>query len=317
VNTFEVVEVKETWSQFLEQMGTKKKFWYRHGGERWLFKYPRPGTGEHWAEKLAAYFCEKLEIPHARYELAIYRETSGVTSQSFLRTQEEQEDNSGFSVENKEQLILGNQLISLENREYAANRTIQKNSWHTIHNVFDCLKYIAPPKGWTLPGGIETARDVFLGYLMLDALIGNGDRHDENWAVVAPITGSQRSLAPTFDHASSLGRNVLNEERKKRMTTKDINYSVGAYAKKSRSALYLTPDEQQPLSTVDAFVSFGQRLPIALDRWLRLLDSLTPGDIKEGIRLVPSKFMSQEAGDFAEEVMVYNRDRLLQLRTTS
>jgi hypothetical protein len=101
------------------------------------------------------------------------------------------------------------------------------------------------------------------------------------------------------------------------MVTKDINYSVGAYARKSRSALYLIPDERQPLSTVDAFMSFGQRLPIAMDRWLRLLDSLTPGDIEEGIRLLPSNFISQEARDFAREMMVYNRDRLLQLRTTS
>jgi hypothetical protein len=34
----------------LEQLGSKPKFWFRFSGhpkEDWLFKYARPGTGEH------------------------------------------------------------------------------------------------------------------------------------------------------------------------------------------------------------------------------------------------------------------------------
>ena len=35
-------------------MGTKAKFWYLRGTEKWLFKRCRPDTGEDWAEKLGA-----------------------------------------------------------------------------------------------------------------------------------------------------------------------------------------------------------------------------------------------------------------------
>jgi hypothetical protein len=45
---------------------------------------------------------------------------------------------------------------------------------------------------------------------MLDAWIGNGDRHHLNWGLVrnklTPNIIETIHLAPTYDHASSLGR---------------------------------------------------------------------------------------------------------------
>lgn len=41
---------------------------------------------------------------------------------------------------------------------------------------------------------------------MLDALVANLDRHHENWGIVVDPSGLlPTELAPTFDHASSLG----------------------------------------------------------------------------------------------------------------
>ena len=64
--------------------------------------------------------------------------------------------------------------------------------------------------------GVASASDLFAGYLMLDALIGNTDRHHENWAIIQ--AGRQYCLAPTFDHASCLGFNLSDAERIDRMT---------------------------------------------------------------------------------------------------
>ena len=51
------------------------------------------------------------------------------------------------------------------------------------------------------------AFDAFAGYLLFDALIAHGDRHDRNWAVIVPPPGAQEAeaLCPSFDHAASLG----------------------------------------------------------------------------------------------------------------
>ena len=53
-------------------MGSKSKFWCRIEGRegKWLFKYPRENTGEHWAEKIAV--AEHLGIPHGAVELAVF-----------------------------------------------------------------------------------------------------------------------------------------------------------------------------------------------------------------------------------------------------
>lgn len=50
---FPIIKVDPNWMREDEEMGSKRKFWYRPAGDqprRWLFKYPKSGTGEHWAE---------------------------------------------------------------------------------------------------------------------------------------------------------------------------------------------------------------------------------------------------------------------------
>ena len=51
---------------------------------------------------------------------------------------------------------------------------------------------------------LRSATAVFAGYLVLDALIANTDPHHENWAVINAASG-RAWLAPSFDHATSLG----------------------------------------------------------------------------------------------------------------
>ncbi|MDN5854130.1 MAG: hypothetical protein L0K86_15025 [Actinomycetia bacterium] len=59
-----------------------------------------------------------------------------------------------------------------------------------------------------------TAPAMFSGYLLLDAWVANQDRHDQNWAVIhqAAAPGGLR-LAASYDHASSLGFNLLDTRR--------------------------------------------------------------------------------------------------------
>lgn len=60
-----------------------------------------------------------------------------------------------------------------------------------------------------------TAAEVFAGYLVLDAWIGNTDRHEENWAVIERPDGSAY-LAPAYDHGSALGSGLTDAKRERR-----------------------------------------------------------------------------------------------------
>ena len=52
---YSVLDVSSVARDLIETMGTKQKFWFTHtDGTRWLFKYGRPNTGEHWSETVAA-----------------------------------------------------------------------------------------------------------------------------------------------------------------------------------------------------------------------------------------------------------------------
>jgi hypothetical protein len=64
-----------------EPMGSKAKFWcILEDGRQYLFKFPRPGTGEDWAEKIASEIAEVLNIPHAHVDLAQYHSKHGTVT---------------------------------------------------------------------------------------------------------------------------------------------------------------------------------------------------------------------------------------------
>src|SRR5690606_12050768 len=100
---------------------------------------------------------------------------------------------------------------------------------HTIEVIAQVLDGVGPPPGKTA----GKAMDWFAGYLILDALISNTDRHQENWAVIDD--GGERWLSPSFDHASSLGFQLTDAERDERLTTSDHQRTVAAYANRAKS----------------------------------------------------------------------------------
>jgi hypothetical protein len=214
---YPVITVPDEAGDILEQLGTKPKFWFRDANSnRCLFKLKRSGgedaTGEDWSEKVASELCEILGLPHAHYDFAIWKGQHGVVSRSF--------------VPEGGRLVAGNELLVRLDNTYPKEK-FYKVRQHTLRLVLRIMRQdvIRPPLGWTESTGVSSALDVFVGYLMLDAWIANQDRHHENWGF---IVSSEQTihLAPTFDHASSLGWNESDETRMQRLTTKDRRRSI-------------------------------------------------------------------------------------------
>ncbi len=295
-------------------MGSKPKFWYYNVAlGRCLYKLSRPGTGEDWAEKVAAELANLLGLPHARVELATWRDSRGTISPSF--------------VPRGDALIHGNEILLAVVPGYPGCRPGSRNFYrvpqHTLEVVLRILEagFIAPPRGWTLPPGVTNAVDVFVGYLLLDAWIGNTDRHHENWAFVGhlaelePREKYESYLAPTYDHASSLGRNEPDERRQQRLTTKDAGFSVKAYVEKATSAFYAKTGDERPLTTFDAFAGAARRYPEAARAWLDQLAGLGAEVIESIFDRLPDDRISEAGAAFAKEILVLNRQRLIGVRT--
>jgi hypothetical protein len=181
-------------------------------------------------------------------------------------------------------------------------------SKHTVEAVFGQLSAVDPPIG--SPSTLSAA-DCFVGYLLLDALIGNGDRHHENWAVIHDLAG--RRLAPSYDHASSLGRELRDEVRAIRLRGADQGRTLDRYAARATSAFYASPTEGKPLSPIEAFRAAARLRPEAGAFWLASLASVGQDTIENIVYAVPRELITELAERFALGVIAWSRSRLLEV----
>ena len=283
-----------------ETLGTKPKKWLRdpESGERWLMKYVTDNRnadgseypkGDDWSERVANGVAQRLEIPAARTELAVECDGEGkrfgIISGSVLSPHDAR-------GRKREELIAGNELLPHP-------LTGRSRTGYTLEAVRSALEGVDPANG-TLEG--LTAWDLFAGYLVLDALVGNTDRHQENWAVIA--AADSILLAPTFDHASSLGFLLSDDARIQRLETSDSGFTPEAYADRAKS-----PFEGRPHPIELAAAALRMCDSRGRDAWISRCDNVDY--LVEPISLIPGDRISKPARQFAEKVMRRNSDRLL------
>ena len=240
---FQIVRIPADAPEAAEPLGTKDKFWYHD--HQSLFKKARPGTGEDWAEKIAEQVAAFLTLPHATYEMADWETDSGVERGVVSRN----------FCERGAALVLGNELLAEADPDYAVGAISKFHvPTHTVERVVHTFRQRRPdlPLDWTPPPYVENACDAFIGYLLLDAVVGNTDRHHENWGFIRTV-GGEFHLAPTFDHASSLGRNLRDDDRARRLRTRDRNSDIAAFSRRARSALFRHKADPRALLTSEAF----------------------------------------------------------------
>lgn len=314
---YPIIQVPDDAPEQPEQLGTKPKFWFWDAaGRHCLFKEGRPNTGENWAEKICCELCELLGMPHGQYDLATWKHHHGVVSPTF--------------VPRGGRLILGNELLAKFDPDYHGERRVRAQK-HTVSRVMAIMRGamrfavkvprgartvlrpipIEMPLGYVAPPEIRTVAGVFIGYLMLDALVSNQDRHDENWGLILS-SDNRLTLAPTFDHASSLGRNEQDEERSERLKTRDRGRSIERYVERARSALYAKVGEKA-LTTLAAFEE-AAKLPEVREAkgyWFSRLGAVSLADFRGIFENIPASEITVPAREFALKMLEINRERLL------
>jgi hypothetical protein len=302
---------QERAAQSAEYMGSKEKVWLRNSrnGRLVMLKLARPGSGEDWSEKVAFEIARRLGIPCPRVDLAKFGERYGVFCWDFLRRNQNQ-----VGGRNQLSLIHGNELLLRRDSTYPVGPGYHVSK-HTIGAVMTALHgYGHRVRPGVLSATESDAFSAFVGYLMLDALIGNTDRHHENWGVVSHsnATGTLTWLAPSYDHASSLGRELDDRKREQRLDGSGRG-TVTGYADRAISAFWADSGEQK-LTTLDALEIAGRQRPVALRAWLDRLGVLPPEFLSVAVDLVPESRLSATGKRFTREVLSYNRQRLLALR---
>ncbi|MBL7649214.1 MAG: HipA domain-containing protein [Candidatus Hydrogenedentes bacterium] len=282
-----------------EQLGTKTKHWFVDENDvDFLFKAGRKGTGENWAEKASSELAKRIGIPCAHYDLARWKDLDGVVTPGFIPEQGH--------------LELGNEVLAHVVTGYDPGEEYEAREYR-LSTVCDILKNshnIRPPIGADQIVATLSPLSVFIGYLVFDCWIGNPDRHHENWGFV--VTRDAKHLSPTFDHASGLGARLLDEQRRRRLVTKDRGFSVESWVIKARTPFRDASGVK--LYTLDVVRELRQRYPESVDFWLDQLATFELEDIEMMFSEFPESHISPVAIAFALRILKENRKRMEALR---
>jgi hypothetical protein len=244
--------------------------------------------GEHWAEKVAAEVADMLQIPHARVELATLEGAPGCISQRFP----------GLANPGAE-LIHGNDLLAGAVLGY--DRTKQfRQSDHTLENIFAAISHVTKNQEER-----EAAFRQLAGYVILDALILNTDRHHENWGLIRIVDARgviTHTIAPTFDHASSLGR---NEPPEKLAAWLPEPGRPEWYANRSqcRGGIYLRSTDEHGANPLKLLELVARKWPKYVVPWLPNLEHATEEAICDTVDRVPPETMVQAQREFTKALL--------------
>lgn len=296
VDPFPVLDVSG-WDVIADETsGVEEKYWLQAPGSstRWLFKTitVKDGQvyGEDWAEKAVSELARLVGVPCARIELAVLRGRAGCISADLRPASHE--------------LQHGQVLLEVCGAPGYVHGTGRVHPGHTLENIRTSLAGALPPPDCQLPFD-GTAYDVFASYVLLDAWVANRDRHDNNWAVLRPVLepdGSLR-LCGSYDHASSLGFNLTDQERTRRLADR----TVEAWCRRGTAWRF----DYERGTTLVQLAARALRLasPDAQCYWFERLRNVSEDRVRDVVARVPR--MSDPARTFAETVLDVNRRRVL------
>ncbi len=267
----------------VEAKGFLTKFWVNHPqlGES-LVKLDRP-YGKNWTEKVAYEIGKQMQLPVARYELAVLAESfeQNANSLGIITTNYKQE---GLDYQESEAAIF--QQLG----RYPYNFNEETN--------FIAQNNLSLPPNYQPPEQINDGLDLWTGYMIFDGLIANRDRHGKNWEIAVDKNGN-KSLAPLFDNGMSLGMTIAG-----RLKTEPD----------------LTPQKYMTTQTSyfneyhrDLVRKMIELRPLAAQTWLKQVSRLTPENIDKIVDSVPASHITPSERNFAKELVRYNRQDFLQL----
>lgn len=146
----------------------------------------------------------------------------------------------------------------------------------------------------------------FIGLQVFDALIGESDRHEENWGYIRTSKSSDIVLAPFYDNGDSLMHNI-NENR----VEEYINDEAGflRYIHKSKTKILDNNGHKiKHFQLIDYLITEN---PIFLREELQKTKNLTDDIIKEIIYRIPDEYLPECHKKILQRYISIRRDILI------
>jgi hypothetical protein len=182
----ELFIITEEWNEqsWFSTGGTRaKKYLQAPDGKFYYFKRSqvKPGKNYHyefWSEVIAYQVGTLLGFEMLKYDIAIYKDVMGCMSESMINSEEEE-------------LIEGVKYLQAFAPTY--NPALKE---HQNRYTFELIKNSLEK------AGLKQHMDQLVEIIVFDALIGNGDRHQENWAFINKSTPLHKAIQELEDEGS-------------------------------------------------------------------------------------------------------------------
>lgn len=241
-------------------------------------------TGEAWSEKIASEIGPIIGIQTHSADIGQYSGQYGSLVWKMMDEDEERLEEGGDIIPGFE-----------EYRDYDRDNLVCKKGFYCFQMLYDVLNHY------------DFLEELF-DMIIYDALIGNTDRHQDNFGFLLINKNKKRKFAPLYDNASSLGRE-LPEERMNQCLQNEQQFE--AYINRADTYIRWGWSTKRKTKHFRLIQELLNEYPIYVLNSIQKVKLLTDERIENIISEVPDLIMSDIQKAFVSKVLVRRRNKLM------
>ena len=256
-----------------------KKFVIDNNGKKAFFKYEGNGylVSEACSEKMSYEIAKILGYECARIELARDNEgTIGILNYLFVDIGTTQHEDA----------------VS-----YLNIHDDQRSKFYTISNIKKTLDSLD-----------EDLFEGFIKVMVFDALVGEQDRHEENWGITK--IDKKYSFSPLYDNGDNLLRDFKNPTFSQKYYSKEKDFD--AYIRKSKTIIY-KEDNKNQYRHFELIKYLKKNYPSMTQRKIQNLNRLTDKKIESIVNKIPDELLTEIHKKYIIDYLKKRRDILLEI----
>lgn len=148
----------------------------------------------------------------------------------------------------------------------------------------------------------------FIKVMIFDALVGEQDRHEENWGI--KCIGNDYEFSPLYDNGCSLLRNFKNEAYAEKFYTGKKSFDL--YIKNSRTIIY-KEDNKSQYKHFELVEHLNHNYRDVVQKEINNLRKLTDKKIEEVVWKTPDGLLTERHKVYIIEYLKKRRDILLNI----
>lgn len=291
-----------------EPLGASEKVWLRDPDDAdvtrrlWLFKpvvIHKNGHAQRgdYSERIADEVAKALGVPTAQTNLATYGSRFGTLSRNVRPSLE-------WDVYTGNLWLLDRQGGGFRGRTSSDKTSFTEG--YSLSAICESLAETGAPPDSDPALTSLSGFDVFAGVMLLDAVISNRDRHEQNWSILRPNTRPDEArLAAAYDNESSLAFN-LTDDRRERMLADAAMFD--AYRKRATAWRFDWGGEPAPTLIEAARSCLALADGAAVRHWHGRLSQLDEAKIERAVSSAAG--MSEVSRTFITKLITTNVEEM-------